>query len=262
MAPGNLSGDRQPLSPETASHSAPDRTADMREQIRRAQAGDAEASERLVVENAGLIWSIVRRFFGRGYESDDLYQLGCVGFVKAVQGFDLEYGTQFSTYAVPKIAGEIRRFLRDDSPVKVSRSLKESARRVSAARVSLEGQLGRSPLLSELAEETGLSVEEIAVCETATAAVESLQQPFGNDPDGGFTLESSLGTDGIEEEIIERESLRRAIQALPERERLVVDLRFFRSMTQDRVARTLGISQVQVSRIERRAVEALRQIIV
>ena len=228
--------------------------------ILRAQAGDALASETLVTQNAGLIWSVVRRFFGRGQEADDLYQLGCVGFIKAVRGFDPAYGTQFSTYAVPKIAGEIRRFLRDDSPVKVSRSLKDASRRVSTVRRELEGKLGRTPLLSEVAAETGMAIEDIAVCETATAAVESLQRPFGAGPDAdeGFTLESALGVDGIEESIVERESLRAAIASLPERERAVVHLRFFRGLTQERVARVLGVSQVQVSRIERRAVEALR----
>mgnify|MGYP004670707615 CR=1 FL=1 len=235
-------------------------TEDNGERIRalivRAQAGDDDAAERLVTENAGLIWSIVRRFFGRGQDADDLYQLGCVGFLKAVRGFDTEYGTRFSTYAVPKIAGEIRRFLRDDGPVKVSRSIKDTARRVAASRHALEGRLGHVPTVTELAAETGLSPEELAVCEGATAGVESLQRPMGGEE--GFTLEAALGTEGIEEPIIERESLRAAIGSLPERERAVIRLRFFRGLTQERVARVLGVSQVQVSRIERRAVEDMR----
>ena len=137
--------------------------------LRRAQAGDVQAAERMVEENTGLIWSVARRFFGRGVEPDDLYQLGCVGFLKAMQGFDEQFGTCFSTYAVPKIAGEIRRFLRDDGAIKVSRSLREQAAMVFTARERLKNALGREPALSELSEETGLSAEEIAQCELAAA---------------------------------------------------------------------------------------------
>lgn len=130
--------------------------------IQRSQQGDRDASERLVTENTGLIWSIARRYFGRGVEPDDLFQLGCVGFLKAVEGFDTAYGTQFSTYAVPKIAGEIRRFLRDDGAVKVSRSVKERAAAIKKVRERLTGDFGRDPTVSELSEALGLSPEEIA----------------------------------------------------------------------------------------------------
>lgn len=135
-----------------------------------AQSGDEEAGERVLQENTGLIWSVVRRYNGRGVETEDLYQLGCIGFLKAVKGFDLTYGTQFSTYAVPKIAGEIRRFLRDDGAIKVSRTLRERSQSIYSAREKLRVQLGREPVLSELAEETGLSVEEIADADLASAA--------------------------------------------------------------------------------------------
>ncbi len=226
------------------------------ELLQQAQAGDPAALERLITDNAGLIWSIVRRFFGRGLEADDLYQLGCVGFIKAVRGFDPAYGTQFSTYAVPKIAGEIRRFLRDDGPVKVSRSVKDAAWKLSQVRRELENSLGRTPVLSELAAASGYSAEEIAACEWATAGVESLQKPTGDD---GFTLESALGTDGIEEGIVEHVALREAVTGLPERERAVIMLRFFKGLTQERVARVLNVSQVQISRIERRAIGMLRE---
>ena len=224
--------------------------------IRAAQAGDRAAEGRLIEENAGLIWSVSRRFFGRGQDSEDLYQLACVGFLKAVRGFDPDYGTQFSTYAVPKIAGEIRRFLRDDGPVKVSRSVKDAARRVTALRHVLENRLGRAPSVGELAEAAGMTPEDVAACETAAAGVESLQRPLGDDE--GFTLENAVGTEGIEDAVVEREALLSAVAALPERERTVIRLRFFRSLTQERAARVLGVSQVQVSRIERRAVRALR----
>jgi len=128
----------------------------------RAQNGDDEACEQVLLENSGLIWSIVRRYYGCGVETDDLYQLGCIGFIKAVKGFDLTYGTQFSTYAVPKIAGEIRRFLRDNGAIKVGRSIREKGQALAAARERLRHRLGRDPRLSELAEETGLTPEEIA----------------------------------------------------------------------------------------------------
>ena len=151
------------------------------ELIASSQAGDESAKELLVAENTGLIWSVTRRFLGRGVEADDLYQLGCLGFLKALDGFNLEYGTQFSTYAVPKIAGEIRRFLRDDGAVKVSRSIKEHASLISNNRNKLIGLLGREPTLHELSFHTGLSVEEIAMTENAMSSVESIHQTCGED---------------------------------------------------------------------------------
>ena len=177
--------------------------------ITQAQQGDRTATERLVTENTGLIWSIARRYFGRGVEPDDLFQLGCVGFLKAVEGFDTAYGTQFSTYAVPKIAGEIRRFLRDDGAVKVSRSIKERA-----------------------------------------AAIKKTRE--------GFSLEDVLCTDGMEEKLLEKLALREALRHLGEKERLVIQLRYYHSLTQQRVAELIGVSQVQVSRIEKKALERLR----
>lgn len=226
------------------------------ELISQAKEGDKDACEKLIVENAGLIWSIVRRFLGRGFDSDDLYQLGCVGFIKAVYGFDTSYGTQFSTYAVPKIAGEIKRFMRDDGPIKISRSIKDMSYKIASIRRELMNKLGREPVLSEISEATGYTTEEIAVCECASYTVESLQKPTGDD---GLTLESTLSTDGIEENVVERESLRQAVVKLPEKERSVIMLRFFKGMTQERVARVLNVSQVQVSRIERKALGHLRE---
>ena len=229
--------------------------ADTPDLLREARNGDNEACARLIEENAGLIWSIVRRYYGRGADPEDLYQLGCLGFLKAVQGFDPAFGCQFSTYAVPKIAGEIRRFLRDDGAVKVSRGQKERAGSIRTARDRLSARLGREPTLSELSEETGLEPEEIAAAEEANLPVASLQMETGD----GFTLESVLGTDGMEEGIVEKVALRGAVNALPERERQVILLRYFRNLTQEKAARVLGVSQVQVSRIERRAMESLRR---
>ena len=223
--------------------------------ITQAQQGDRTATERLVTENTGLIWSIARRYFGRGVEPDDLFQLGCVGFLKAVEGFDTAYGTQFSTYAVPKIAGEIRRFLRDDGAVKVSRSIKEQAGKLYAARERLRVQLGRDATVGELAQETGLEIEAIASIDTATAQVASLQAETAE----GLTLESALGDSGMEESLVEQIALRDAIASLPQRERMVIVLRYYRGFTQERTARVIGVSQVQVSRIERKAVQHLRE---
>ena len=223
--------------------------------LRLAQRGDRAAGERLVEENAGLIWSVVRRFFGRGVESEDLFQIGCVGFLKAVDGFNEDYGTQFSTYAVPKISGEIRRFLRDDGAIKVSRTIKEQAAEVRAARSDLEQKLGRAPTLSELSEVTGMTVEDIAMVETATCPAESLQKETGDD---GFTLEQVLGDYGAEERVLEHIALREAMRKLPEREKQVLSLRYFHGMTQDAASRVVGVSQVQVSRLEKRAIEKLR----
>ena len=226
------------------------------ELIAKAQTGDKSAAEQLVLENSGLVWSVARRFIGRGVESDDLYQLGCLGFIKAVEGFDLEFGTQFSTYAVPKIAGEIRRFLRDDGTVKVSRNIKEQSLMIKGARSMLSVSLGREPSISEIAEQTGLSPEEIALAENATAATESIYKQSGDD---GFSLENILTDTESEEKLVEKISLRQAIERLPDREKSVIKLRYYHGLTQDRASKVLGISQVQVSRIEKKALEKLRQ---
>ncbi len=229
----------------------------LEELIARSQAGDSSATEALVEENAGLIWSVARRFLGRGAEPDDLYQLGSLGFLKAIEGFDLQYGTQFSTYAVPKIAGEIRRFLRDDGAVKVSRSIKEQAATIKSARARLTSALGRDPTIQEISRQTGFSPEEIALAETATAATESIQRETGEE---GFSLENVLTDTESEERMVEKIALRQAIDALPEREKMVINLRYFHCLTQQRVAKVMSISQVQVSRIEKKALVLLREL--
>ena len=228
------------------------------ELIERSHAGDPAATEALVSENMGLIWAVARRFFGRGVEPDDLFQLGSIGFLKAVSGFDPDFGTQFSTYAVPKIAGEIRRFLRDDGAVKVSRTLKERSGKIAAARQTLIGRLGREPSLSELADLLGLEPEEIAEAENASLAVESIQQESG---ETGLALEDLLSAAPMEETIVERLDLRRALEELPERERRVILLRYDHGLTQDRAAKLLGVSQVQVSRLEKKALTKLRTLL-
>ena len=229
------------------------RTEDL---IARSQAGDKEAGELLVTENSGLIWSVARRFVGRGTESEDLYQLGCLGFLKAVEGFDLNFGTQFSTYAVPKIAGEIRRFLRDDGAIKVSRSIKEQAATIKIARNHLTSALGREPTILEISRQTGFSPEEIALAETATASTESIQRETG---DEGFSLEQILTDTESEEQMVEKIALGQAIDKLADREQMVIRLRYFHGLTQQRVSAVLSVSQVQVSRIEKKAIAHLRQ---
>ena len=231
-------------------------SGDLFENISLAKQGDKRASEKLVEENSGLIWSVARRFFGKGIDPDDLYQLGCVGFLKAIEGFDPNYGTQFSTYAVPKISGEIRRFLRDDGTVKVSRSIKEQAAKIKQARAMLEQRIGREPTVSELSRELDMSPEDIAFAETATSAPDSINRESGED---GFTLELVLGDYSAEEKMVENIALRAAVETLPSRERQVIALRFYHGMTQQNCAKVMHVSQVQISRLERRAVELLRE---
>ena len=225
------------------------------ELLRAAQEGDRDACERAVLENKGLIWSVARRYYGRGVEPDDLYQLGCLGFLKAVQGFDFSYGTCFSTYAVPKIAGEIRRFLRDDGAIKVGRSIREQSMTLYALRERLRQELGREPVLSELAEQTGWAPEEIARIDLATEAPDSLQRESAD----GLALEGLVGTEAPEDALVERIALREAVDQLPEKERMTILLRYFKGLTQERTARVLRVSQVQVSRLERRGLERLRK---
>ena len=186
-------------------------------------------------ENTGLIRAVARRYRDRGVEPEDLLQLGSLGFLKAVAGFNPAFGTRFSTYAVPKIAGEIRRFLRDDGAVKVSRTLKERAAAVWQARDRLRKTLGREPVLSELAEALDLTVEEIAEAETAVSAVESIQQPAG---EAGLPLEALLTAGAMEEALVERLALRQALAQLPEREARVVDLRYYPGSVRALVAQT------------------------
>lgn len=224
-------------------------------QIESAQRGDKIALDYLVQDNAPLVWSIVSRYAGRGVESEDLFQLGNIGLIKAIYGFDTEYGTQFSTYAVPKISGEIRRFLRDDGLIKVSRTTKRTAAYIARERERLFQQNGREPTVYELAEQLGLSPEEIAASETAMLPADYLQRPIGDD---GCTLEQMIPGPAQDTAFFEHLELREAMEKLSPRERKLLLLRFFRAQTQQQCARELGVSQVQVSRLERKILEKLR----
>ena len=225
------------------------------ELLGRAQSGDQDAAEILLSQNSGLIWAVAKRYTGRGVETEDLYQLGCLGFIKAVNGFDLSFGTQFSTYAVPKISGEIRRFLRDDGAVKVSRTIKEQAIAIKSMRNQLISALGREPTVLEISRQTGFTPEEIALAENATATVESIHRELGQE---GFSLENILADEHSEERMVEHIALQQAMEKLPEKENMVIKLRYFHGLTQDRVSKVLGVSQVQVSRIEKRGIQTLR----
>lgn len=211
----------------------------------------------LLHQHQGLIWSIVRRYHGRGVDEEDLYQLACIGLIKAARGYDPTYGTQFSTYAVPKIAGEIRRFLRDDGAVKVGRVIQERAYQLQCLQESMESGLGRPVTISELAARAGLSIEEAAAAVQSGAPVQSLEAPAG---ERDMCLMDCLpGSNGIEDEITTKVSLKQAVAKLPERLAQVILMRYLREMTQQQTARVLGVSQVQVSRLERQAVALLRK---
>lgn len=215
-----------------------------------------ETETQLLHQHSGLIWSIVKRYLGRGVDADDLYQLASIGLIKAVRGFDPQYGTQFSTYAVPKIAGEIRRFLRDDGTVKVGRTLQERAYQLRQTQETMERELGRAITVSELAERAGLSIEETAAAIQSAQPVQSLECPAGEQE---HNLLDILSCGNMEEELTTRLSLQQAIAKLPSRSAQVIAMRYGREMTQQQVARVLGVSQVQVSRLERKAVALLRQ---
>ena len=226
------------------------------ERIPAAQAGDRAALEEILRENTPLIWSIARRFFGRGAEGEDLFQLGSIGLIKAVRDFNLGQNVAFSTYAVPKIAGEIRRFLRDDGPVKVSRTIRERAVLVRRTQEELERKTGESPRLSALAQACALSEEAVLEALQAPRETESLEAARFSQ--GEDTLLDLLPAPGEEEPLLDRMDLLRAMETLEPRLRRVVALRYGRELTQQRTAALLGVSQVQVSRLERKALALLR----
>ena len=234
-----------------------DETMDL---IRRAHAGDEEAREQLVMGNVGLVWSVARHYSGRGHELEDLFQIGCIGLLKAVDKFDLGFQVRFSTYAVPMIAGEIRRFLRDDGMIRVSRSMKELGLRVRRARETLTAKSGREPGLSEIAKELDISCEEVAACMGAGAEVESLYRPTGNGDDNTMFLMDRLEEENNEHEaLINRMVLKELLSSLEEGEREIIVRRYFHNQTQTQIAQDLGISQVQVSRLEKRILKAMRK---
>jgi len=226
--------------------------------ITKAQAGDKSATEQLVKENSGLIWSVVKKFAGRGHEADDLYQIGAIGLLKCINKFDMNYEVRFSTYAVPMIIGEIKRFLRDDGIIKVSRPLKELAGKARYAQESLTSKLGRQPTISELADELGASTEDLIVAMESGLEVESLYATIHQGEGGPIYLIDKLNSKE-NDEMVDMIALKQMIVSLKPKERQVILMRYFQDKTQTEVAKEIGVSQVQVSRIEKKVLQRIRE---
>ncbi len=251
---------KKPMNVE-AKHTKPD-TKDyaVKELIRRSQAGDQAARDEMVQSNMRLVWSVVQRFLNRGYEADDLFQIGCIGLLKSVDKFDLSYDVRFSTYAVPMIIGEIQRFIRDDGTMKVSRSLKETGNKIRRAKDELTRSLNRTPTISEIAEHLELSPEEVVLAQEASRALTSIHETvYENDGDPITLLDQIADVQG--ESWFDKITLKRAMEDLDERERLILYLRYYKDQTQAEVAARLSISQVQVSRLEKKILQQMRVIL-
>lgn len=233
---------------------------DTMELIELSKRGDKEARDRLVTENVGLVWSIVRRFSGRGHELEDLFQIGTIGLIKAIDKFDTSFEVKFSTYAVPMITGEIKRFLRDDGMIKVSRSLKETANKARIAKEILGSRLGREPTLEEISEEIGIETEDIVMALESGAEVESLYKTiYQGDGNAIYLIDKLEQTKDENENLIERLTLQEILDSLEEKDRNIIKLRYFMDKTQTDIAKELGISQVQVSRLEKKILKTMRE---
>ena len=228
--------------------------------IQRSHEGDEEARARLVEENAGLVWCIVKRFYNRGVETEDLFQIGNIGLIKAIDKFDLSYDVKFSTYAVPMISGEIKRFLRDDGMIKVSRSLKELAYKAYLLKEDLQNQWGREPTVRELSERLGVEQEELVMALDAGGDVESLHKPIYQKDGQEIRLMDKLpGEKREEERILDHLLLNDLLNTLGSKERKIIYLRYFANHTQSQIGKVLGISQVQVSRMEKQILKKMRE---
>ncbi len=227
--------------------------------INRAHEGDKEARDTLVAENLGLVWSVVRRFSNRGYELEDLFQIGSIGLIKAIDKFDLSYDVKLSTYAVPMIMGEIKRFLRDDGMIKVSRTLKEIAARAQQQKEEMMSVLGREPTIEELAKGLGVSCEELVMALESKAEVESIYKTiYQNDGSDIYLIDKLCEEKDANEDIINKMVLTKVMLELSETERKIILLRYFKNKTQSEIAEEIGISQVQVSRMEKRILKSMR----
>ena len=228
--------------------------------IEAAHNGDKAARERLVTENMGLIWSIVRRFSGRGYEMEDLFQIGSIGLIKAIDKFDTSFQVRFSTYAVPMISGEIKRFLRDDGMVKVSRTIKENGWKLHRASEKLLYEMGREPTIDELSQETGIMKEDIVMALEANTEIESIYKSvYQGDGNEIFLVDKLPEKCDENEKLINSLALKQIMEELTEQERIIIELRYFHEKTQTEVAKTLSVSQVQISRIEKRILLKMRE---
>ena len=236
----------------------------MNERIRNlillAQDGEEEAKSTIIKENSGLIWSIVRRFGGRGCDAEDLFQIGAIGLLKCIDKFDMNYNVEFSTYAVPMIMGEIKRFLRDDGMIKISRPLKELNVRARYMQEELTKKNGKALTLNELADALGVTTETLAEAMEAGREIESINRTvYHKDGNGIFLVDKITGGENNEEKIVDILSLREVMKRLNENERKIIKMRYFSDKTQSDIAKAIGISQVQVSRIEKRAKETIRK---
>ena len=228
--------------------------------IQKSHDGDEEARARLVEENAGLVWCIVKRFYNRGVEAEDLFQVGNIGLLKAIDKFDMSYDVKFSTYAVPMISGEIKRFLRDDGMIKVSRSLKELAYKAYLSQERLQEQWGRDPTITEIAESLNVEREELTMALDASGDIESLHKPIYQKEGQEIRLMDKLPEkEGGEDKILNHMLLQQLLNYLDKDERQLIYLRYFANQTQTQVGRELGISQVQVSRMEKKILKNLRE---
>ena len=231
-----------------------------RELLRLTKEGNEEAREKLVLDNVGLIWSVIRRFTNRGYESEDLFQIGSIGLMKAVDKFDLSYDVKFSTYAVPMITGEIRRFLRDDGMIKVSRSLKENAYKIMKAREKFCQQYQREATIEEISKITKITKEEIVTSLEANSEVESLHQPaYQKDGSEILLVEKLSNEENESERVINHVMLNEAMKHLEESEKQMIQYRYFEGKTQQEIAKIFEISQVQVSRMEKKILKKMRE---
>ena len=231
---------------------------EVRELIDRSQQGDVEARDLLVEKNMRLVWSVVQRFLNRGYDPEDLFQIGSIGLIKSIDKFDLSYDVRFSTYAVPMIIGEIQRFIRDDGTIKVSRTMKELGNKIRITKEELTKTLNRSPTIQEVAEELGITPEEVAQAQEAVKNPHSIHETVYENGGEPITLLDQIADDN--KEWFDKLSLEEAIRSLSERERLIVYLRYYRDKTQSEVAKRLGISQVQVSRLEKKILEEMKEL--
>lgn len=228
--------------------------------IRKSHDGDKEAREQLVEENMGLVWCVVKRFRGRGADPEDLFQIGSIGLLKAIDKFDLSFEVKFSTYAVPMISGEIKRFLRDDGMLKVSRSLKELAYKSVQAGERLNTRLGREPTLEEISDELGVEKEELVQAYEAAVDVDSIDRPIGRDDNSDICLVDRLEEkERKEDRVLDHIILTQLLETLNAEERQLIYLRYFADRTQSDVGKIMGISQVQVSRMEKRIMNDLRK---
>lgn len=230
--------------------------------IRLSQEGDKQAREQLVTENVGLVWSMVRRFLGRGCEAEDLFQIGTIGLMKAIDKFDVSFDVKFSTYAVPMIMGEIKRFLRDDGMIKVSRTLKETHMKLRAAGEMLSAQLGRDATLEEIAQVTGIGMEDLALALEACTEVESLSKPVNRADGSESTLGERLpGEEDCTDRIVNHLVTEQLLASLEEEERRLIILRYFENKTQTEIAGIFGVSQVQISRMEKKILQRMRSLL-